>query len=192
MKTPVRQVAFVGLAMAAFAVFFGACGGPTTPGVVGDRSLATTNSPLLTSRMNAQFARFGSCMRSHAEPEFQNPIANGNSVTFSVNPSLGVGTPRYAHAIEACRRLLPPGFTSQISPTLPPGMQQITQADEVDYLKAVACIRAHGFQGVPDPTFAGGGVHIKVPDNIDQNSKSFQRAVSTCRKSIPVGLPYGR
>jgi hypothetical protein len=68
-------------------------------------------------------------------------------------------------------------------------MQQITQADEVDYLKAVACIRTHGFPSVPDPAFIGGSVHINVP-SIDKNSPSFQRAVATCRKLIPAGLPY--
>jgi len=68
--------------------------------------------------------------------------------------------------------------------------QQITQADEADYLKAVACLHTHGFPSVPDPTFTGGGVHITVPKAIDQRSPSFQRAVVTCRKLIPAGLPY--
>ena len=68
-------------------------------------------------------------------------------------------------------------------------MQQITQADETDYLKAVACIRAHGFPSVPDPTFTGSRVHITLP-SIDENVRSFQRAVATCRKLIPAGLPY--
>ena len=68
-------------------------------------------------------------------------------------------------------------------------MQQITQAVEIDYLKAVACIHNHGFPSVPDPTFIGGSVHIDVP-SIYKNSPSFQRAVATCRKLIPAGLPY--
>ena len=99
----------------------------------------------------------------------------------------GDAEPRDRHpAIRAsCSRvpaLPPPG--AQI-----PGMQQITQADEVDYLKAVSCIRTHGFPSVPDPTFTGSGVHISVPKT-DENSPSFQRAVATCRKLIPAGLPY--
>ena len=68
-------------------------------------------------------------------------------------------------------------------------MQQISQADEADYLKAVQCIRAHGFPNVPDPAFSGGSVRINVP-NIDKDSRAFQGAVATCRKLIPAGLPY--
>ncbi len=68
-------------------------------------------------------------------------------------------------------------------------MQQITQAEEADYLEAVACLRTHGFPGVPDPTFTGGSVHISVPSIYDK-APTFQRAVATCRKLIPAGLPY--
>jgi hypothetical protein len=177
----VRQVASIGFLLAAVAVLFTACGGPSGPGVASVGSSTTTTAQSSTSQ-NAQFARFGSCMRSHGEPQFQNPIASGNSVSFQVTPSLGIGTRRYAQAAAACRRYLPPG--AQI-----PGMQQITQVDEVDYLKAVACIRTHGFPSVPDPTFTGGSVHITVP-KVDENSPSFQRAVATCRKLVPAGLPY--
>ena len=122
-------------------------------------------------------------MRSHGEPQFQNPVANGNSVTFTVTPSLGIGTPRYAQAAAACQQYLPLG--AQI-----PGAQRITQADEVDYLRAIACIHAHGFPNMPDPTFTGGNVHITVPKGIDADSPIFQRVLSTCRKLIPAGLPY--
>ena len=178
----VRPVASIGFVLAAVAVVFTACGRPSGPGVasVGSSTTATTQS---STSQNAQLARFGSCMRTHGEPQFQNPVASGNTVSFAVTPSLGIGTPRYAQAAAACRRHLPLGI--QV-----PGMQQITQADEADYLKAVACIGTHGFPGFPDPTFAGGSVHIKVPKSIDENSPSFQRAVATCRRLIPAGLPY--
>ena len=140
---------------------------------------------------NAQFARFGSCMRSHDEPQFQNPTANGDTFGFTVSPSLGIGTPRYANAVTACQRYLSFAAQNFISPDLPPGEQRITQADEVEYLKAVACMHSHGFPSIPDPTFTvGGGVHIAVPKSIDTNSPIFQRALSTCRKLIPKGLPY--
>ncbi len=118
------------------------------PGVASLGSSTTTTAPSSTSQ-NAPFAIFGSCMRSHGEPQFQNPIVSGKTVGFQVTPSLGISTPRYARAAAACRRYLPPG------PPPPPGMQQITQAAEVDYLKAVACVRNHGFPSVPDPTFIG-------------------------------------
>ena len=167
--------------LAVVAVMVAACGRPSQLGVASLGSSTTTTVQSALSQ-NAQFAVFGSCMRSHGEPQFQNPVASGKAVAFQVSPSLGIGTPRYAQAAADCRRYLPPGPP-------PPGMQQITPADEADYLKAVACIHAQGFPSVSDPTFVGGSVHIDVP-SIDKNSSSFQRAVATCRRLIPAGLPY--
>ncbi len=123
----VRQAARIGFVLAAVAVMFAACGRPSQPGVASLGSSTTTTVPSSRSQ-NAQFAIFGSCMRSHGEPQFQNPIASGKTVTFQVTPSLGIGTPRYAQAAAACRRYLPPGPP-------PPGMQQITQADEARLLE---------------------------------------------------------
>ncbi len=190
MTKHVRHVVSIWLALVGVAVVFAACGGPSTQGVASAGSSATTSSPSSTSE-NAQFARFGSCMRSHGEPQFQNPTANGNTIGFMVTPSLGIGTPRYARAVSACQRYLPFSAQNLVSPDLPPGMQRITQADEVDYLKAIDCMHSHGFPSIPDPTFTGGTVHIAVPANIDENSALFRNALATCRKLIPSGLPYG-
>ena len=178
-----HQGAWIGLLLVAVTVLFTACGGSSGPGVASDGPSTTTATHSSTSQ-NAQFARFRSCMRSNGEPHFQNPVASGNTVSFMVTPSLGIGTSRYARAAAVCRRYLPSGFQ------LPGIMQQLTQADEVDYLKAAACIRVHGFPSVPDPTFSGGSVHINVPGGIDKNSPGFLRAVATCRRLIPAGLPY--
>ena len=177
-----QRVAGIGLALGAAALLFAACGGTAGPGVASIGSTTTTTAPASTSQ-KAQFARFGTCMRSHGEPKFQNPIASGNSITFTVSPSLGIGTPRYAHAASDCQPYLPPGVE-------PPGIQQITPADKGDYLKAVACIHTHGFPSVPDPTFTSGNVHISMPKSIDEKTPRFQRALATCRKLIPAGLPY--
>ncbi|MGB9111335.1 MAG: hypothetical protein WCF24_01255 [Acidimicrobiales bacterium] len=190
MTMHVRHVAAIWLALVGVAVLFAACGAPSTPGVASAGSSSTTSSPPPTSE-NAQFARFGSCMRSNGEPQFQNPTANGNTIGFTVSPSLGIGTPRYARAVTACERYLPFSAQNLVSPNLPPGMvQRITPADEVDYLKAVDCMHSHGFPSIPDPMFTGGTVHVAVPASIDENSALFRSALATCRKLIPSGLPY--
>lgn len=171
------------LALAASAALFCACGGSPGSGVASDGSSTTTIAASSASE-NAQFARFGACMRAQGEPQFQNPIASGHTVSFKITPSLGVGSPRYAQAASACHRFLPLG--AQL-----PGMrQQITQAEDADYLKAIACIHVHGFPNVRDPSFVGGNVHIDVPKSVDENSPTFQQAVATCRRLIPAGLPY--
>ena len=95
---------------------------------------------------------------------------------------------------------LPPG-------TLPPGTQQpgtqprkagmrgtqthsVTPADRLQYLKAAACIRSHGFPDFPDPTFGNGSVTLHIPPNIDPNSSQAKNAQAICAKLIPPGLPY--
>ncbi len=174
--------AAIGGLLGAIALCFAACGGPSSPSVASNGSTTTTTAPSSTSR-NVQFARFGACMRSHGEPQFQNPIANGNTVTMKITPSLGIGSPRYARAAADCRQYLPLG-------SVMPGSQGVTQADQVDYLRAVACMRSQGYPSIPDPTFTARNVHIAVPANIDENAPQFQKALSICRKLIPAGLPY--
>jgi hypothetical protein len=89
---------------------------------------------------------------------------------------------------------LPPG-------TLPPGTPQntrtqdmqtppITPADRLDYLKAAACMRAHGLPDFPDPTFGNNTVTFNIPPNIDPNSSQAKSAEAICAKLIPPGLPY--
>jgi hypothetical protein len=67
--------------------------------------------------------------------------------------------------------------------------QPITAADQQDYLKAAACMRAHGIAGFPDPTFSAGTISLNIPSSIDQNSNQFTQAAQTCTKLIPAGLP---
>jgi hypothetical protein len=64
-------------------------------------------------------------------------------------------------------------------------------ADRIDYLKAAACIRSHGVPDFPDPRFAGGEVSFHIPSTVLQTSPLVVRAIATCRKLIPPGLPYG-
>jgi hypothetical protein len=80
---------------------------------------------------------------------------------------------------------LPPG-------TLPPNTQNppITPADRLDYLKAAACIRSHGFPDFPDPTFANDTVTFDIPPSIDPSSPQARSAEAICVKLIPPGLPY--
>lgn len=95
-----------------------------------------------------------------------------------------------------------PSSTDVAPGTLPPGMPPpntqtqdrqtppITPADRLDYLKAAACIRSHGFPDFPDPMFGNNTVTLNIPPNIDPNSSQAQRAEAICAKLIPPGLPY--
>ena len=85
---------------------------------------------------------------------------------------------------------LPPGTLPQNTRTKGMPARSITPADRLDYLKAAACIRSHGFPDFPDPTFANNTVTFHIPPNIDPNSPRAKRAQAICVKLIPPGLPY--
>jgi hypothetical protein len=85
---------------------------------------------------------------------------------------------------------LPPGTLPQNTRTKGMPARSITPADRLDYLKAAACIRSHGFPDFPDPTFANNTVTFHIPPNIDPNSPQAKRAQAICVKLIPPGLPY--
>jgi hypothetical protein len=111
-----------------------------------------------------------SCLASHGVP------ISDRGVTLSRN------SPRLLRAEHACRSLQPPSSGTQI----------ITAQDQADYLRAAQCMRTHGVPGFPDPVFANGGVHFPVPRGVDTHSLQVLRAVATCRRLIPQGLPYSR
>jgi hypothetical protein len=85
---------------------------------------------------------------------------------------------------------LPPGTPTQN--TQPQNTQNppLTPADRLDYLKAAACMRAHGIPDFPDPTFENNTVTFNTPPNIDPNSSQANSAKAICVKLIPRGLPY--
>ena len=123
-------------------------------------------------------------MRSHGLPEFHNPIVAGRSITFTVTPDEPVHSPQYVRAEAACRDLLPAG--------LPVPGQALTVADQVHYLKAVACMRAHGFENFPDPSFTDGIAHFTPPQGVNENSPKLQEAFAACRKAAPVRIAVQR
>lgn len=176
-----RLVTFLSVSVAVAVGVFGlaACGSsPSTPGVASVGS--TTSAPSAASGAgNAQLDKYGACMRSHGLPQYQNPVKDGDTISF---PATNLTSPQYKTAQAACGDLLPAG--------LGPHHGGVPVADQNDYLKAAACLRSHGFPTFPDPTFAGGTVHFTAPPGVDQSSPQFQQAFATCRKLIPAGLPY--
>jgi len=123
-------------------------------------------------------------MRSHGVPQFPDPINRGTTLHLQVGPGQAVdpSSPQYQSAEAACSSLAPGGLV--------PGAHTITPAERRDYLKAAACVRAHGVADFPDPTITDGHVKFAPPRSININSPQVQAAITTCRKLIPAGLPY--
>jgi hypothetical protein len=51
-------------------------------------------------------------------------------------------------------------------------------------------MRSHGITNFPDPTFQNSGVAFNTRTPIDADSPQYERALVTCEKLIPAGLPY--
>jgi hypothetical protein len=124
-------------------------------------------------------AQFASCMRSHGEPNFPDPDAQGN---LTINPSSGIdpSSSRFQAAQRACAKYLPNGGQPP-SPAQQAKMQQ--QA-----LKFSACMRAHGVPKFPDPQFGSGGkiaIRIGPGNGIDPRSPQFQAAQKACASELP-------
>jgi hypothetical protein len=130
---------------------------------------------------------FVNCMRTHGEPNMPEPAVEGNSVHISIHPGDGVDprSAQFTAAFQACKHLA--GGKAGAA-----GGNTITAADQADYLKAVACMRSHGFPKFPDPVFQDNNVTFSSTTPIDTHSARFQRALATCDKLIPAGLPYSR
>lgn len=170
-------------AAAALALLAAGCGG-ASPRVAN----ITTSTTATTTQQNAQngLLAFSRCMRANGIPSFPDPqhFASG-SIKLTIH-HLGIGTSATLQtAMNTCRHLLPAGYTNNNS-----GGQQITPADKRDYLKAAACMRRHGFPDIPDPTFQNNSITWNMPPTVNQNSPAAVKAVTTCQKRIPPGLPY--
>jgi hypothetical protein len=173
------------VAVAACALLAAGCGGGGSPGIAGGAATTaakTTTTTTTTTTQNAALA-FARCMRSHGLVKWPDPISGG---VFDKTTLRQTGySVSQVRAVEdgPCNHLL--GGVSHQGPT-------ITAADRVDYLKAAACMRTHGFPGFPDPTFQDSGVQLTMPSSINQDSSRFRNAATTCTKLIPAGLPYTR
>lgn len=126
-------------------------------------------------------------MRSHGVANFPDPTSKGAIPKQGViSASRGVSNSQMQAASRACYHLLPPGGSLGGQPS-----QTITAAQQKDYLKGAACMRAHGITNFPEPNFSGGHVEFpRLEHLVDLNSPQFKHAYQICRKLIPPGLPY--
>jgi hypothetical protein len=128
---------------------------------------------------------FVNCMRTHGEPNMPDPVAEGRTVHITVGSGSGVdpNSRQFHAAFNACKHLTGVKGSLSEGPT-------ITPADQADYLKGVACMRSHGYPKFPEPVFQGNSVTFHPTTPIDTNAPQYQRALATCDKLIPAGLPY--
>lgn len=147
-------------------------------------SSAPAAPPASQTGVFRQGLAFAECMRTHGLPAFPEPTAEGGSVRETIKAGSGVdpSSPTFAAATRACRHLLPNKGLATPAPA-------ISVADQADYLKAAACMRSRGVRNFPDPSFQGDSVTFRSTTPIDTGTPQYRRALTTCRKLIPAGLP---
>ena len=129
---------------------------------------------------SASWVAYSQCVRSHGVPNFPDPNSSGQlPKDLAVRALREVSDSLARAATYACANLNPDEHGS------PP----LTAQQQQDYLRAAACMRAHGITNFPDPTFSGGSAHLPViPASIDTSSPQFAQARQTCERLIPARL----
>ena len=123
----------------------------------------------------AQGLAYSQCMRTHGVPNFPDPIPTPSGGygyrTHGVNPQ----SSSFQSAQEACKSLTPQWWT---------GGQQLSPAQQQQWLEWAGCIRAHGVPDFADPTFSGSEVHIPE-DGGTGTSPQLQAAMDACKSQMP-------
>ncbi len=185
--------------LAATALLVAACGGtsPTT-GVahLGSTTTATTtasgsgaSAASGSGAPGALALKFSVCMRAHGEPNFPDPeissSGGGTSIRIHVTPSSGIdpGSPVFQAAQRACKAFSPAESKRSAAHA------NLSVEEQAQVLRLAVCMRKHGEPNLPDPTFAGGGVHL--PRSVDTHSATFTAAMQACQSLIPSSLRSG-
>lgn len=146
-----------------------ACGGGS-PSASSNPSSASDSS----SSLETQLLKFASCMRSHGDPSYPDPVIGSNG-----QPHLGGAPPTGAQgeaALAACKKYTPGGSET-------PAEQAAALAKAVKFAQ---CMRTHGEPNFPDPE-SNGQFNFTPQDNIDSSSPQFQTAQNACQ-SLDPGL----
>lgn len=92
----------------------------------------------------AEMLAFSRCMRSHGEPKFPDPDAQGQIKQQLRASGIDQNTSRYQTAASACQRLLPNGGNSGTS-------QPEVQQEWSEFRSFARCMRHDGAANWPDP-----------------------------------------
>jgi hypothetical protein len=181
-----RRATLVTAAVLAVGLGIVACAGRSPAGVASLSTTVTTSRLGRGSTQATGLLAYASCMRSHGVPGFPDPTGDGGIPKDEVIRAFrAVSNAQAQVASDKCAHLLPAGGSLSGQAARP-----VPTQDRQDYLKAAACMRAHGITNFPDPVFSGGNVNFPIPSSINSNSTQFIQARQTCQKLIPAGLPY--
>jgi hypothetical protein len=142
-----------------------ASAGPTTTASRTGGSSSGGTTPVTKALAYAQ------CMRSHGVPSFPDPVATPSGGYGFRTQGVDPNSSAFQSASKACNALVPGGWESI--------GQQLSPAQQQQWLNWAKCIRAHGVPDFADPTFSGGEVHIT------RDLPQVQSAMDACKSQMP-------
>jgi hypothetical protein len=168
--TPIRLLAAALLAAGALAV--GACGGDDGAG--GATSAADRQREAREAALN--YAR---CMREHGV-DVPDPSFEGDGIKQS-GPTEDVPRAKVDDAENACKK-----YMEDIEPP------NLSDEQQEEFKKAALanarCMREHGIENFPDPTFGEDGratIRIDKNSGIDEDDPDFKKAQEACKGTLP-------
>ena len=173
-----RRAQTAAAATAVLALAIAGCGSGSSGTSSSSSTAGGASGSPAQSQTSARLERFAQCMRSHGEPSFPDPTAQGQ---FILPATLSTGSPQFQAADQACKAYAPAGALSG----QPPTPQQLSEA-----LKFVHCMRAHDVN-LPDPTPQGSFANKLQAAGIDPNTPQFKAALGSCRTLLPAGNGFG-
>jgi hypothetical protein len=125
---------------------------------------------------------FAQCMREHGV-DMPDPSSSGGRQTFRVGPGDATSPEELEEAQEACQK-----YMDKVEP---PEMSEERQEEFRESALAHArCMREHGIENFPDPTFdENGGARLKLDPStgIDPDDSEFKEAQKACEDTLPEG-----
>jgi hypothetical protein len=165
------RLASLGL-LAIVGVLAAGCGGDDTAG--GNASAANGEREAREAALN--YAR---CMREHGV-DVPDPTFDGGGIN-QTGPEEKVPKAKLQEAERACRKYAP---QEREGP-------QLSEEEEQEFRDAALanarCMREHGIENFPDPTFPGSGeAQIRAPEGaFDPNNPDFKEAQDACKDTMP-------
>ena len=165
------------------AVAVAACGGSSNSASSTTAAASGLNGPT-AAQLQAR-VDLAKCLRSHGV-NVPDSVANGGAAARAVLAQLVAqyGMQKLLGLAEKdCRSALVTAF-----PVLSLSPAQLAQRRQ-QALRFVACLRAHGVSGLPDPSSTGFGSGLgRALSTIDTNSPVFRSALKACQYLRPTGI----
>jgi hypothetical protein len=158
-----------------------------TAGAFAVTSCGDDGEPAATSADRAREAReaglkFAQCMREHGV-DMPDPASSGGRQQFKVGPGEDTTPEEFEEANKACEKYM--------KDVEPPELSEEQQQEFKEAALAHArCMREHGIENFPDPTFGENGeaqVRIVKGSGIDPEDPDFKEAEEACADKMPEG-----